>query len=289
MISKLILGTVQFGIDYGVSNAKGQTSRLEANEIARLLNKQGQFLMDTASEYGDAELILSEMLISGVESEVISKIPSIKGKSPKQVISIIHNTINLFGDGLWGLLFHSPEDILKKEYRAVLKEVNNLIASGDIKRIGGSIYEEKQIEILTDEFKLEILQLPFNVFDQRFMESKKVLECRSKGCEIHVRSAFLQGLLLMDYNEIPNHFNVIKPNFSKLSRLCSSYDISIYELCLKWVVQQEWVDRLIIGLNDLDQTRKLIDTFIKIKSLDDIELSDFSVTDLNIINPSRWP
>lgn len=286
---KIVLGTVQFGLDYGVSNKSGKTSFEEAERIISSVINHGIFLFDTAPDYGDSEKILEKVLHENSIGKVITKIPAIKNGNVDEVIETIHKSISLFKSKIWGVLFHNPDDLLKSESLPLIDEVQRLYINGNISRIGGSIYSEEQINVLDDIFNLDILQLPFNIFDQRFKGLEIIKKLRNKGCEIHVRSVFLQGLLLMDSSDLPSYFMKIKRIHQNLGVIAKANNISVYDLCLKWVMQQDWVDRIVLGVNDNNQVGYLIDNLGDINNIDKLDLSELSILDTDVINPARWP
>lgn len=286
---KLVLGTAQFGLNYGISNSAGVTSFNEAERIASYLIDKGVFIFDTAPDYGESEVTLKNILEKYNNCKVITKIPSIKNDNVDDVIESIHKSISLFGSSIYGLLFHNPDDLLKPEFLSVIDEIKRLLLNGDLPRIGGSIYNEDQIYILNDIFKVDILQVPFNVFDQRLTDSKIIKNLRKNGCEIHVRSVFLQGLLLMQSSDLSSYFTGIRNSLDELRVLAEKNDTDVYGMCLKWVFQQDWVDRVVIGLNNNEQAEYLINNIQYIDDMNKVDLSKFNVLDKSIINPSRWP
>ena len=135
---------------------------------------------------------------------------------------------------------------------------------------------------------ITVAQVPFNLYDQRFMNSKILSKVISSGAEIHVRSAFLQGLLLMEPEDLPSYFYNIYRHHSELYKYAMDMDISVYELCLSWVVKQPWINRIVCGITSVAQSKKMINTINKNlkETLPDID--QFSVTDLKVINPAAW-
>ena len=210
MSNKIILGTVQFGLDYGVSNKKGIPSNKELKEIFSLAENNGIFLLDTASGYGNAEKRIGD--ISNGNFKIITKISNIDNAQSIEN-QIKKSLFNLKSDFIYGCLFHNTNELLHNLF--LWEELNKLKKLGLIKKIGVSLYHPKNLEnLLSLKIIPDIIQIPFNIIDRRF---EPYFERLNKlNIEIHVRSIFLQGLLI--------NFELMNNNkFSKWDSLWDQY------------------------------------------------------------------
>tara|TARA_B100000674_G_C37928690_1_gene956843 strand:- start:674 stop:1552 length:879 start_codon:yes stop_codon:yes gene_type:complete len=200
---ELCLGTVQFGLSYGITNQAGQVNELEVRQILNLAAAAGICLLDTAQAYGTAEKVLGHCWPQGARRRLISKLPA---KSPRESWeqSLITTLQRLKTQKLDGFLLHRASDLLEPDGGRLLEWLNGLRQRGLVERIGVSIYEASELENLPLR-SLQIVQLPLSVYDQRLIHDGTVDRLRELGIAVHVRSVLLQGLLLQSPEHWPNH------------------------------------------------------------------------------------
>jgi len=271
---KLGLGTVQFGLKYGISNNSGKTSENEVQKIIALARKYHVDTLDSASAYGDAEEVLGKSNLDGFK--VVSKfLPASLGLSIKEQFS--SSLRNLGTKTLYGYLAHRPMDLLENPEQ--WEELQALKAEGKVQKIGFSLNEPEEIEkLLNKGFTPDLIQVPYNYFDRRFESA--ILSLKKTGCEIHTRSAFLQGLFFMNPDNLEDYFNSIKPNLLRLQKIKA-----LSGAMLKFVLEKSFIDKVIIGVENSHQLEQNISQLEYASSLPDLnmEISD------NILIPSRWP
>ena len=193
------LGTVQFGMKYGISNEEDETSVEEINSILNICKKFEIDTIDTAIDYGNSEIKLG---MAGVKDfKVVTKIPSIDPKVD-DVSYLIKNSImdsleKLKLNSIYGLLLHKSSDLKSIKNREIINSLNNLKQEGIVKKIGCSIYSPDELDFIVNSLDVDIIQAPLNLFDRRLIDSGWLSKLKSYGVEIHTRSIFLQGLLLM--------------------------------------------------------------------------------------------
>jgi aryl-alcohol dehydrogenase-like predicted oxidoreductase len=279
MISKLALGTVQFGLDYGINNLTGQVKISDIQTILAFANSVGLDTLDTASLYGSSEENLGQCDLDNFK--IISKLPP---SSAVEINDILQQSFNrLQAKSLYGYLFHHFSTFEKDE--KILDELQNLKAKGKIQKIGFSLYNPIELEILLDKnIDFDLVQVPYNIFDQRFDDYFSIL--KSKGIEVHTRSSFLQGLFFKDLSTIPTHFQSI---FSKLEQL-NQYDIDKAALCLNFVISNPNIDKAVIGVDSVEQLKRNVESLESLEKVEGIraELKTLRVNDELIINPSLW-
>ena len=271
---KLGLGTVQFGLKYGISNTSGKTSANDVQKIIALARNYQVDTLDSASAYGNAEEVLGKSNLDGFK--VVSKfLPDSLGLSIKEQLS--SSLRNLGTKTLYGYLAHRPMDLL--DHPEQWEELQALKAEGKVDKIGFSLYEPKEIEkLLKKGFTPDLIQVPYNYFDRRFESA--ILNLKKTGCEIHTRSAFMQGLFFMNPDDLQDHFNIIKPQLIKLQK-----NKPLNGAILKFVLEKPFIDKVIIGVENEEQLKLNIQNIENAPSLPEFEetLPD------NILIPSEWP
>ena len=288
-VNKLSLGSVQWGSLYGLSNRYGQTN---ANEVSRILTKarsEGIRLVDTASSYGNVERVLGNNDLSFFS--IVTKIPKFK----KNIITKLDvvKSINTFEKSLrrlnqkscYGILLHHKDDVFKNGSKYLIQALNEIKLRGLVKKIGVSIYDSKKIEKVVEELKPDIVQLPLNVLDQRFIQDGTLEYLKSENVEIHARSVFLQGLLLMPLKKIPTFFNSWIEIIYEWRKVCKEKDLSLMEAALNFVINQNKIDYCLVGVENLSQLKQCI---LASKSKKKINVSSLACEDINLINPSNW-
>ena len=288
---KLALGTVQFGLSDGVSNTHGKTTEQQALDILEYAWRSGINTLDTASGYGDSEKVIGR-LVDPYKWNIFTKTPHFSGKKISKdqlkLLDIVfkQSLINLKRSNIDALLVHSAEDLLKPGGIQLFTKIQQLKELGSINKIGVSVYNYKQIDYLLDHYEIDIIQLPINILDQRLIKSGHLKKIKQHGIEIHARSVFLQGLLLMPLHKLPAYFSKIYGNLEKFMIYAHELSLSNIELALGFVQSIEEVDKVIIGVNTVDQLYKIIDAS-KVK-VNQNSYFDLAVFDTDYTNPSNW-
>ena len=279
---KLMLGTVQFGQNYGVSNRLGVTPVNEVSKIISFARSEGIDAIDTASAYGESQTVLGRI---GVKDFLIStKIPSMRNQdiSIREIVETSLDRLKL--NKVHTVLFHDAKDLAGSVGIAAYDQLNDLKEQGLVSKIGVSTYSPQEAIELTERFAMDVIQIPCNVLDQRLMEEGVLTQL--SGVELHIRSAFLQGLLLMPIGEIPEYFSPIKQKLIKYHELIQSCSLSPLEGALGFIRSQNNFEKLVVGVNSLAQLREIVDAYRMDNECPNI--SQFAETDLDFINPSRW-
>lgn len=274
---KVSLGTAQWGLDYGITNKKGVPSDDELDRILSLAFRSGIKFLDTASEYGNAESRIGNL--SSGKFNIVTKIVSKKGNSIDNQIK--KSLENLNSNSIYGCLFHNVSDIFNN--MELWKEIQVQKEQGLIKKIGVSLYNPNELQqLFAINIIPDLIQIPFNIIDRRFESYFKKLN--TLNIEIHIRSIFLQGLLL--------NFNLMKDfKFSKWKLLWDKYQewlnnegLSPVEACLGHVLSYEEVSRIIIGVEEVTQLKEII---LASKNFQRAPKSFISL-DQKLINPLSW-
>lgn len=277
---KMVLGTVQFGLDYGISNNTGKTSSEEVSKILDTAYNHGIDILDTAQEYGDSESVLG--LHHGNRFKIITKINPVTGDKRSAVQLVQQSLQRLNIDKLYGTLFHSASSA-RQNPRTVV-ELKKLQEQGIIKKVGYSVYTPDELNELIKLFgRPDIIQIPYNLLDLRFEEMAQDLH--NKGVEIHTRSTFLQGLFFKSTEELPEFF---QPVISYLKELKTTFPDKgkLARVLLSHSLSKDFIDYVVLGVNNslqLQENLKISDTF-----LDDFPRQLNSVPE-NILLPYLWP
>ena len=277
-ISKIGIGTAQFGMDYGINNSKGRLSKDEVYRILTFALDVGVDLLDTASSYGEAEAVLGGFgRISAFK--IVSKFLS--GIDPED--SLNASLERLAVKSIYALLAHRFESI---KDRKVLRKLNLIKAKGLVKKIGVSVYYPFEVDyILKNGIDIDLIQLPYNVFDRRFEKYFPVLKDRK--IEVHTRSAFLQGLFFIKPEKLHRWFDSVKDKIKLIQEYADKERVGLSKLLLGWVLKNDLVDKVIIGVDSYEQFLNNIDLDNRLFEIVDF-LDDFAIDDENIIIPSLW-
>ena len=283
---KLAIGTAQFGFHYGATNRSGQISRVEGKKILEVARALGINTLDSATDYGQSEQRLGDL---GVQDFLlITKLPGKRDLSQTTgdwFSSCVEASLKkLSVPFLNGLLLHCPEQLQAENVEEFLAAVEREKKRGRVSKFGISVYEPLQIARVTELINLDIVQAPLNIFDRRLVESGWMQKLHEKGVEIHVRSAFLQGLLLMKRHELPEKFNRWRPLFEQWYVWLAKENLTPVEGCLA-AVDDFRVSRVLIGVENAIQLQQIANATQKTKPR---ELPRLNCEDRNLINPFNW-
>jgi len=274
--SKIGLGTVQFGLKYGISNSHGQTSPEEVSNILNYCKMKGIRIIDTASAYGSSEEVLGSNELK--DFKIVSKF--MPENSVESLMEQLNQSLKKLGlKSLYGYLAHRPLSIIENPNQ--WEKLKELKKKKTIDKIGFSLNTPSELDVLI-KFGIspDIIQVPFNYFDRRFENQMQLL--KKQGCEIHVRSVFLQGLFFKEPLLLSDFFNPIK---STLISLQENYKENLKGSLLKFVLKQKFVDYVIIGVETTSQLSGNMNGILNAPELEDISF-DFHE---KILTPSMWP
>jgi aryl-alcohol dehydrogenase-like predicted oxidoreductase len=285
--SRLAIGTVQFGLDYGIANSVGRVICSEARAIIRQAELNGIDTLDTAIAYGGSEDTLGSVGVEGWN--VVTKLPMLPADC-QNVDDWVSTQIkqSLFRLGipqLKGVLLHSPADLLGRNGKSLVQALEGIKADGLARQIGVSVYSPEQLETFSAIMTLDLVQLPLNVLDDRLIASGWGGRLKDQGTEIHVRSAFLQGLLLMPSGQRPTKFSRWADIWAEWSRWLEHTGLTPLQACLAYVLSFVEVDRVIVGVDSLTQLNEIFAaSHTTFSSLPDWP----QPIDPNLINPAHW-
>ncbi|MEW6664744.1 MAG: aldo/keto reductase [Thermodesulfobacteriota bacterium] len=289
----LVLGTAQLGMAYGIANTSGKPDPNEAVHIVRTARQSGIRFFDTAQAYGDSEEVLGKCFrtlgFRDGECRVVSKLdPNLDLHDPAGVFGRLERSMRHLGIGrFWGLLTHR-ESLLDHDKDVVREIGRQLKVRGLTEHFGVSVYSpEKGLEALELD-EVDIVQLPFNVFDQRALETDLFRTASKRGKGVFVRSVYLQGLLLLEPEETPPELAFAVEPVGAFHRICRECGLAPKLLALAFVVQRASGARIVIGAEKPDQVRENAALYDMGRKLNLPDLACLSQGDSRLINPSLW-
>ena len=288
MNSKLILGTVQFGLKYGINNTIGKPKKEEVLSLLKVAYNSGIRILDTAEAYGNAHQLIGNYHKeqNNFKFKIITKFPhqikhnSIRSKVLEYLDLMNVNTLDV-------IMFHSF-DSFKSNYNS-LKTLNELKSEGLIKNIGVSVYTNTQLESLLNEDLITVVQLPFNLLDNFSVRGVLINKLKEKGKIIHTRSAFLQGLFFKKITDNLSIVQALKRHLKTLNKITKKQGCSMEALALSYCIKQNNIDNVIIGVDSISQLNANIKAAAyevneeALKCIDNI-----TVENLDLLNPSLW-
>jgi aryl-alcohol dehydrogenase-like predicted oxidoreductase len=286
-LNKIALGTVQFGLPYGISNQRGQVPMPEVFAILNFCRQQNINLIDTAAAYGTSESVLGKCFVNiSFKFNIISKLPA--SSLPEEVAGHVNNSLRqLQVEYLYGYLFHDFNTYLERP--ETLDELMNLKARGVIQKLGFSLYYPNQLEyLLQKNISLDIVQIPFNIFDQRFAYLFPLLQ--ERNIQVHVRSVFLQGLLLTPPEDVNIFFKPLLPALTNLHQLAKDKNIPLPHLCLGFAHLFLAINNLIVGVTSLSDLEINIAYTQHLPLIKEClpELKDLAQTNETFLLPFNW-
>ncbi|MDA7717822.1 aldo/keto reductase [Pseudomonadales bacterium] len=284
---KLALGTAQFGLNYGVANTLGKISHSSATEIIKYSRSTGIHILDTAISYGESEQCLGSI---GVQDfNIVTKLPhlpdtisDIENWMMKEVSASI-SRLNI--KSLYGLMLHRPDQLFGRHGAAIVASLKRLKDMGVIQKVGVSVYSPDEFKDLFLMHDFDLVQCPFNLIDRRLVSSGWLKKLKNSGVEVHVRSTFLQGLLLMPRNKIPQKFQAWSSLWDLWHVWLAKNAVSPIEACLAYVLSESNIDQIVVGVDSKEQLQQITGA-IETTCLD--AFPDISSLDNGLINPSNW-
>lgn len=285
---KIALGGAQFGLAYGIANQHGQVSRQIVHDVVTMAKASGVDTIDTAIAYGDSETSLGELGVN--DFKVVTKLPAL----PDNIVDVqawvyqqMAGSLARLGlQNIYGLLLHRAEQLSGNRGAELAKALQALKQDGFVEKIGLSIYEPEQLAFITQTYNIDLVQAPLNLLDRRLVTSGWLQRLHDSGVEVHARSVFLQGLLLMPRILVPPKFERWGALWDNWHSWLNARDISATRACLQYVLSLPQVSRVVVGVDSAEQFRDIL-----LNSSDAASLSEFpeiSCADEDLINPSNW-
>jgi len=284
LTSKLIIGTVQFGLNYGINNQGGKVSQNEVNTILSYANTKGIDILDTSYAYGSSEIAIGEALKQNpMRYNIVSKYP----RSEKSVFTIFEESLNRLNQtNLYGYLIHHFDFYQSNPH--IWADLLKLRDDQRVEKIGFSLYTIDQLRFLLDNnVEFDLLQIPYNIFDRQF--EVFFPELKKRGVEIHTRSVFLQGLFFKNTATLSNKLEPLKYYLDTLHQYCNDNSFGVEKLVLNYVVNNPYIDRVLVGLDNLEQLKKNVSILSLGVSQCDMDFVDsLQIKEKGLLNPVNW-
>ena len=296
-MTRLCIGTVQFGMDYGVQGG----TRPAVEDAVRMLDyatQNGVDAIDTASAYGTAEDVVGEFLsrrtLPRDAVQVISKFGTniFDGASAADYAERLRSAAEtslkrIRSDYLDAYICHVPT---AAGDQAIIEAMAALKASGLVRHVGFSVYDPEQVQACLTADLVDFIQSPFSFLDRRMETSGALAAASAKGVDLHMRSAFVQGLMLMDVAKIPERLAATRPVIRDLEAACAETGLSRRALALAFVKANPYISHLVFGVDNMAQLKEIVADFGRpvdsgaVKSIAD----RFAAVDPSIFLPNNW-
>jgi len=273
-------------MDYGINNAKGKVLKEEVFEILEVAWNNGIDMLDTSALYGESEYVIGQFLKENdVPFEIVSKLPPCDADDIET--RFCESLKKLNRDKLFGYLIHDFDSFRKN--RHIWDILQKMKSQKKVEKIGFSLYYPQEVEyIMMENIEFDMVQVPFSIFDQRFSGIFEVL--RERNVEIHVRSVFLQGLVFKNALTMHEIFDNFRDKLSSLHSISQDINVSISALCLNFAVLNEYIDKVIIGIDSLSNLQENINALRYQDRVGDVYNSLLNLKEGNekIILPFNW-
>jgi aryl-alcohol dehydrogenase-like predicted oxidoreductase len=287
-MTDLVLGTAQFGAAYGITNAAGRIGDDAVTDILRVADRHAIGIFDTSPGYGDAQTRLGALAVAPAP-RYVSKfaLPDDARSAPsaEQLYGESRRTLGV--DVLHGMLFHRVGDLRDPRADEGWRILRAARDAGEITRIGASVYDADDLAVAVERFPdLDLLQIPGSIVDRRLLDAPLVAELHARGVEIHVRSAYLQGLLLADPGALPAHAAPLVPVIEGLRAEADRRGTDLIALALGYLREHPLADGVLVGATTPDELEAAARAWAM--SVDGVaDIPDPGLDDA-VLDPRRW-
>ena len=279
MTARLGLGTAQFGLAYGIANARGKPSDAEVQAVLDAALGGGIALLDTAPAYGDAEC-----RIGACAPAALPIVTKTCGDSDVRT-GLAKSLRHLRREGVHALLVHDRHALLGPDGDALFAVLVELRDAGLATKVGVSVYHPHEADTLLARYPLEVMQLPLNVLDQRAHSSGLLTRLAARGVEVHARSPFLQGLLLLAPEHVPFARAAARVPLVAFRTRARELGLTPLQAAIGFARAVPGVDVVVAGVEDAMQLRELVAASVPLAPDD---WSDLACDALDVVDPSRW-
>ena len=287
MKNKLILGSANFEQKYGIK--KNFIKKKEIKKLFKLALKNNINKIDTSPLYNSSEKIIGSL--KNNRFGIISKVPKIPENVKKKNIKkwlerkTMNSIKNLKIKKLDALLLQNSNSLLGKNGNEIYKSLKDMKIKGLTRKIGISIYDFNTLKEIIKKFKLDLIQAPFNVLDRRLVSKGWLRKLKKNKIEIHVRSIFLQGILLLKYKELPKKLNKHKNNWMIWENWLKKNNLDSLSACVRFVLQHKQLDGIVIGCNSSNHLSQILN--LK-QTKSNFSFPNLNVKNKKLIDPRQW-
>tara|TARA_X000000950_G_scaffold284503_1_gene387785 strand:+ start:770 stop:1627 length:858 start_codon:yes stop_codon:yes gene_type:complete len=283
-MNKIILGSANFGSKYGVTNTN-DCKILDVEDIIDFAKKNEIKAIDTAPDYGDSEIILGNTGVNQFKISTKVNIPNHNNGLEKYLLNNVKTSLKrLKQKKVFSILFRKPGNLLNTRKIKLWNYAKELKSRGYFEKLGITIYDPEELHFTFNKLKPEIVQIPYNIFDQRFEKSGWLDKLHNENIIIQVRSVFLQGLLLCSYEDIPKNFKVYDKYWKAYKNWLSSENLTPIQACINFNLQNKKISNVIVGV----ESKKQLEEIIKVKKKIIKPPKIFDNISRQLIDPRLW-
>jgi aryl-alcohol dehydrogenase-like predicted oxidoreductase len=285
MKNKLVLGTVQFGLEYGINNTVGKPSRTEVFNILSLARIGGINNIDTADHYGNSQELIGEFNRHLNGDFIINTKFKVSGQG---IQNQLDQSLQILGVKSIGVYFyHAFSEFV--QHPDIKFELNKLKQALKLEKVGVSVYTNEEMEIAAQAPEIDVIQIPFNLLDNISRRGYWISKAKENGKLIQTRSVFLQGLFFKDTKNFPPALHPLRKYVDRLQSMARESGLTMENICMSYVLSQPDIDQVLIGVdsaeqlkNNLAYSRSLLDDRLR-KEIDAIE-----VRETELLYPINW-
>jgi len=289
-VIKYGLGTAQLGQIYGISSRKNIYSLSETKKLINIIHKFPNKidLIDTAQLYGESEDLLGKVDTKSIKIITKISIDFNKGNIRNQIINKLNlSLLKLKKKKIYGLLIHNPPALNISSISELYDILLDLKENKIIGNFGLSIYDPSDLELYLKNYNFDIIQGPFNIIDQRLKNDGWFDEFQKRKIKFHARSIFLQGLLLLNKNQRNIYFNKFNAFWKEWDGFLNKYKVNAIDVCLNFILNEDKIHRIIVGVNSVSQMQYLIKMNIDKKN-NNLNFNYTGNINIKLIDPRIW-
>ena len=285
---QLALGTVQFGLNYGVANQTGQVTEQAMQQIFNHAWQHQIHVLDTAHQYGDAEARIGKYYQQHPDQrfQIVTKLTGNTAQDLQKHFSL--SLQRLQQRQVHGLLLHHVDDLRQPHQQTLWQQLQTFKSQQQVLKIGASVYHPGDVDFLLNNFDIDIIQVPLNIFDQRLIDQGQLTRLQQRNVEIHVRSVFLQGLLLMPLAQAKLKRPPACAALDQFHQFCAQQQITPLAACLQFIQHCPAIAQVVVGAQSLTQLQEIQTAWQLSQTTTSVDFSWCSQSDLAIIDPSCW-
>lgn len=289
-LARIGLGGAQFGLDYGVSNPRGRISEAEVGRLLATAAAAGIATIDTAPAYGESETVIGRLIGADPAWSIVTKSVDLAQAPTGKAAGLFADGVRRSLDRLRRpyldvLLFHRVDDLKREDAPDIVATAEGLRDAGLIRRLGFSAYDAAEIDLGIARLKCDVAQVPYSLVDQRLASSGHLRTLARNCIEVHARSVFLQGLLLLPIDRLPVYARAFAGGLDRVHRRAADLGLTTMELCLAHARQAPGVAIVLVGVASLGDLEQIV--AVTPRELPD--LSGLAVADPALVDPRRWP
>ena len=297
MATTLCLGTVQFGQDYGIAGQK-QPSLDYCVDCLDYATQNGISAIDTAEAYGTAQTVVGAFLkmrtlprerLTLSTKFLPNALDEVRAEDYERVIRkrLTESLKILHTDYVDAYLFHSARYVFQPE---MMEAMHSMVKEGLTREVGVSVYEPEEALACLSDKRTGLTQFPYSIFDQRMKRASVFEKAKESHCRVDTRSAFIQGLLLLEEKQVPPFLGAARPILKRLKQLSVGSGFSRVALAMAYVKRESAISHLVFGVDSLEQLKEDIETFRQEVPEDVLSELDeeFAGLKADIVMPSLW-